>query len=483
MSATGLVFDNTYARLPEVFFSRTPPAAPPAPDLVIFNRGLARELGLDPALHEEAQLARWFSGAEAPAGVEPLSQAYAGHQFGGFAMLGDGRASLLGEVVTPDGRRFDIQLKGSGRTPYSRGGDGKAALAPMLREFLISEAMHALGIPTTRSLAVTLTGDRVARDRLLPGAVLARVAASHLRVGTFQYAAALGDRDALKALVDYAIARHAPEAAAAERPALALFDATMERQIALIAEWMRVGFIHGVMNTDNMAISGETIDYGPCAFMDAYDPRTVYSSIDHAGRYAFANQPRIAAWNLARLAEALLPLFAEDTAAAVQIAQTRIDAFESRFHEVWLAMMRRKLGLLTTDDGDAALADDLLAWMQAARADYTNTFRALADGETQGAPFDDGAARHWLQRWRSRREREGRDVEAASVMRSANPVIVPRNHLVEAALEAAQERGDLEPLNALLNALARPYDPSPDAQIYRAPPLPHERIAATFCGT
>ncbi|MBK9081433.1 MAG: YdiU family protein [Rhizobiales bacterium] len=478
-----LVFDNSYARLPEAFFARVAPAAPRAPELVVFNAALARSLGLDPASLSDAQAAAWFSGAEPPPGAEPISQAYAGHQFGGFTMLGDGRASLLGEVVAPDGRRFDIQLKGSGRTPFSRGGDGKAALGPMLREFLVSEAMHALGIATTRSLAVVTTGEGVARERVLPGAVLTRVAASHLRVGTFQYAAALRDRAALVALVDHAIGRHAPEAARADNPALALFDRVMAAQIALVAEWMRVGFIHGVMNTDNMAISGETIDYGPCAFLDDYHPLAVFSSIDEHGRYAFANQPRIAAWNLARFVESLLPLIADDAETAVALAQTRIDAFEPRFRARWIAMMRGKLGLLTQDAEDGALADDLLVWMADQGADYTNTFRALADGEAQGGVFETPAARAWLARWTARRAREGRAGEQAATMRAHNPLVVPRNHLVEAALRAASEEGDLTPFNRLLGALARPYDVREGLDPFRAPPRPEERVHATFCGT
>lgn len=484
MNDTGLAFDNSYARLPEAFFARTPPKTPPAPELVVFNAALARTLGLDAGAHDPAQLARWFSGAETPPGAEPIAQAYAGHQFGGFTMLGDGRASLLGEVVAPDGRRFDLHLKGSGRTPYSRGGDGKAALGPMLREFLVSEAMHALGIATTRSLAVVATGEGVARERVYPGAVLTRVASSHLRVGTFQYAAALRDEAALRTLVDYAIRRHAPESADAARPALALFDVVAARQIALVAEWMRVGFIHGVMNTDNMAISGETIDYGPCAFMDDYDPTTVFSSIDRMGRYAFANQPRIAVWNLARFAETLLPLFDDDTGKAVAIAQERVDAFGPRFRKAWVAMMRRKLGLVSQQDEDGALADDLLVWMQAARADYTNTFRALADDETQGAPFESAEAQHWLARWRARQARDGVDADAArAAMQAANPVVIPRNHLVETALADAQERGDLDAFNALLGVLAKPYAMREGLDRFRAPPRPEERIAATFCGT
>ena len=479
---SALTFDNSYARLPGAFFTRTPPHAPRAPELVVFNAALARDIGLD-ATTEPAQLARWFSGAQPPPGAEPISQAYAGHQFGGFAMLGDGRASLLGEVVTPDGRRLDLQLKGSGRTPFSRGGDGKAALGPMLREFLISEAMHALGVATTRSLAVVLTGEGVARERVLPGAVLTRVASSHLRVGTFQYAAALRDPAALRALLDYALRRHAPEAARAQRPALAFFDVVMERQIALIVDWMRVGFIHGVMNTDNMALCGETIDYGPCAFMDGYDPATVYSSIDGQGRYAFANQPRIAAWNLARFAETLLTLFDDDADKAVALAQERIDGFAARFRAAWVAMMRRKLGLLMARDEDGALADDLLVWMQGAGADYTNTFFALREADVDAAPFDSDEARAWLARWRARLALEGREDEARALMRAANPVIIPRNHLVEAALAAASDHGEMDAFNDLVSALAKPYEMRPGLERYRAPPAPHERIAATFCGT
>jgi len=480
--SSGLIFDNSYTRLPAAFFARVAPARPPSPELVVFNAALGRAIGLDLSA-SETQLALWFSGAASPPGAEPISQAYAGHQFGGFAVLGDGRALLLGEIVAPDGRRLDLQLKGSGRTPFSRGGDGKAALAPMLREFLISEAMHALGAPTTRSLAVVLTGEGVARERVLPGAVLTRVASSHLRVGTFQYANALQDRDALAALVDYAIQRHAPEAAQAPRPALALFDVVMARQIALIAEWMRVGFIHGVMNTDNMAISGETIDYGPCAFLDGYDPATVFSSIDRQGRYAFANQPRIAAWNLARLAEALLPMFDDDATEAVALAQARIDAFPSRWRAAWVAMMGGKLGLSSAGEDDGALADDLLAWMQAEGADYTNTFRALTEGETDGSAFASAAAQAWLARWRARQAAEGREEAAAAAMRAANPVVIARNHLVEAALAAASDHGEMDAFNQLLDVLSRPYDMRPGLDVFRAPPKPEERVAATFCGT
>ena len=482
MTSSAFAFDNSYARLPEAFFSRIELRDVPAPELVIFNKALAQRLGLDLASQEDARLARWFAGAEAPPGAEPIAQAYAGHQFGGFAMLGDGRATLVGEVVAPDGRRFDFQLKGSGRTPYSRGGDGKAALAPMLREFVISEAMHALGVATTRSLAVALTGESVVRDAILPGAVLTRVAASHLRVGTFQYAAALRDPAALQALVDYALARHPPSSPQTDNPALNLFDSVMQRQIDLVTDWMRVGFIHGVMNTDNMSISGETIDYGPCAFMDDYHPATVYSSIDRQGRYAFFNQPRIAAWNLARFAEALLPLFDAEPTAAVALAQARIDAFETRFRAAWIAMMRRKLGLLSAQDGDGPLADALLDWMQTAGADYTNTFRDLTDEAAGDAPFEGVGAQDWLARWRARRAGEAPEA-SGTTMQATNPALIPRNHLVEAALEAAQRRGDMTPFNDLLNALAEPYALRPETAHFRAPPQLHERVAATFCGT
>jgi uncharacterized protein YdiU (UPF0061 family) len=479
------VFDNSYARLPEALFSRTPPTPPRAPELVAFNNGLARELGLDPAGLDEARLARWLSGAELPPGAEPISQAYAGHQFGGFSILGDGRACLLGEILTPDGRRLDLQLKGSGATPYSRRGDGRAALGPMLREFLVSEAMSALGVPTTRSLAVVATGEGVRRDAISPGAVLARVAASHLRVGTFQYAAqhAAGGRDPAvsRALVDYAVARHAPWAAQAARPALALFDHVVDGQIELVVEWMRVGFIHGVMNTDNIAISGETLDYGPCAFLDDYDPGAVFSSIDAQGRYAFGRQPEMAAWGLARLAEALLPLFEDDASLAVRRAQERIDAFFPRFRARWIAMMRAKMGLLTEREEDGALADDLLDAMQAAGADYTNTFRALAEGEEE--PFASEELRGWLARWRARRVEEGRAEEAFALMRARNPAVVARNHLVEAALSAASEKGDMEPFLELLGVLRAPYETRPELAAFRAPPRPEQRVAATYCGT
>ncbi|NBU41829.1 MAG: YdiU family protein, partial [Planctomycetia bacterium] len=376
-NAAGWRFDNSYARLPDPFFSRTTPEPVRAPALVAFNEPLAADLGLDAAALG-GSAAAVFAGNDVPPGAEPLAQAYAGHQFGHFTNLGDGRAILLGEHVAPDGRRFDIQLKGSGRTPYSRNGDGRAALGPMLREYLVSEGMHALGIPTTRSLAVAATGEAVLRERPLPGAVLTRVAASHIRVGTFEYAAALGDPALLPALLDHAIARHYPEITAADDKAAAFLDAVIERQAALVARWMLVGFVHGVMNTDNMALSGETIDYGPCAFLDVYDPATTFSSIDHAGRYAYANQPAIAHWNLARLAESLLPLVPGGEEAALETARGIVDTFRARFERHYLAGARAKLGLVTAEEGDAALFAAILQWMHETGADFTATFAGLA---------------------------------------------------------------------------------------------------------
>ncbi|MCS6986947.1 MAG: YdiU family protein [Sphingomonadaceae bacterium] len=473
-------FDTSYARLPGSLFTRLDPEPVRAPRLVVLNRPLALELGLDP----DGLDAETLSGNRLPPGATPLAQAYAGHQFGHFAILGDGRAHLLGEHLTPDGRRVDIQLKGSGRTPYSRMGDGRAALGPMLREFLISEAMAALGIPTTRSLAVVATGEPVFRDRVLPGAILVRVAASHLRVGTFQYAAARRDLDGLKALLAHAIARHAPEAANAPNPALALLEATMARQARLVAQWMGVGFIHGVMNTDNMAISGETIDYGPCAFMDAYHPATVFSSIDHAGRYAYANQPRIAHWNIVRFAEALLSLIDPDEGAAIAQAQAVVERFPALFEEAWLAVFRAKLGLATPQDGDRALIETLLQAMADTGCDFTNGFRALAEGQAFPVDARDRPAfRSFDESWRARLAAEGSsEASARTRALTANPALIPRNHRVEAALEAA-EGGDLGPFEALLNAVRRPFAPASEDAPLRAPPLPHERIQATFCGT
>ncbi|MFT4149471.1 MAG: YdiU family protein [Paracoccaceae bacterium] len=474
-------FDNSYARELGDLAVGWPPEPAPDPKLVIFNRPLADELGPDvAALAAEAAL---FAGAFVPPEARPIAQAYAGHQFGGFSpQLGDGRALLLGEVIDRNGNRRDIQLKGSGRTPFSRGGDGKAALGPMLREYLIGEAMHALHIPTTRGLAVATTGETILRDmKRLPGAVLTRVAASHIRIGTFQFFAARGEVDRLRRLTDYTIARHYPEAAGAERPALAMFDGMMDRQARLIAEWMGVGFIHGVMNTDNMALSGETIDYGPCAFMDAYAPGTKFSSIDHQGRYAYANQPLILGWNLARLAEALIPLIDADGDKAVEILNDRLSRIAPAYRAAWVEVMRRKLALEGAQDGDGDLADALLAAMEGQKADWTLTFRRLAtavDGDTTLiAPLFDDPARllDWLPRWRARLASE-----AADRLKAVNPAVIPRNHLVEEALTAATA-GDMAPFDALLAAVTNPFGDRDD--VY-ALPAPHGfGQYVTFCGT
>ncbi len=476
-------FDNSYARLPASFFVRLNPVAVRAPKMVVFNRPLAESLGLDAQKLAGEEGTAIFSGNRIPEGGEPIAQAYAGHQFGYFTILGDGRAILLGEQITPDGNRLDIQLKGSGQTPFSRRGDGRAALGPMLREYLISEAMHALAIPTTRSLAVVATGEPVWRETALAGAILTRVAASHIRVGTFEYLAAHQDRDALRALADYTIWRHFPELQEAKKPYLALLKAVMARQAALVARWLLVGFIHGVMNTDNMALSGETIDYGPCAFMDTYDPATVFSSIDHQGRYAYANQPLIAQWNLARLAETLLPLMGDDPQRAIGEVQEAIEGFSAMHQRFWLSGMRAKLGLFNEEAEDGKLAQDLLEIMQRSQADYTNTFRNL-EPEGSGPPLiDDFAFVRWQERWRARLGRQPQSPEAARrLMKGRNPAVIPRNHQVEAALEAAAN-GDLTVLGRLLEVLSHPYRDRPEDVAYRLPPAPSEHVYQTFCGT
>jgi uncharacterized protein YdiU (UPF0061 family) len=456
----------------------------PDPRLLVLNESLATELGLDPAWLRNSEGLRLLVGNRVPSSATPVAQAYAGHQFGGFVpRLGDGRALLLGELVDVAGRVRDLHLKGSGRTPFARGGDGLAAVGPMLREYVISEAMHALGIPTTRSLAVVATGRPVRRETLLPGAVLARVASSHLRVGSFQYARATGDVDLLRRLADHAITRHHPGAAQAERPYLALFQAVVAVQASLVAQWMLVGFVHGVMNTDNMTISGETIDYGPCAFMEAVDPATVYSSIDHGGRYAYGNQPGVAEWNLARLAEALLPLLHDDQEQAVALAVESLGAFRPRYDATWSAGMRVKLGLADgVDDAVASpLIDDLLAVLQADHVDHTSFFRALGaaargDAEpTRNLFLDVAAIDGWLQRWRAL----GPGTDG---MDRVNPVYIPRNHLVEEALSAATE-GDLGPLEQLLDAVSSPYDERPGLERYAAPAPEDFGAYRTFCGT
>jgi uncharacterized protein YdiU (UPF0061 family) len=446
----------------------------------VLNHRLATELGLDLGTLSPEAAAALFAGQVLPPGAQTIAQAYAGHQYGGFTMLGDGRAILLGEHRTPDGRRVDVQFKGSGRTRFSRGGDGRAALGPMLREYVISEAMAGLGVPTTRSLAVVTTGEPVFREGPRRGAVLTRVAASHIRVGTFEYAARV-DEPTLRALADYTIARHDPELGAGPDPYLGLLRAVADRQAALVARWMHVGFIHGVMNTDNMAVSGETIDYGPCAFLNAYDPATVYSSIDRGGRYAFGNQPNIAHWNLARFAETLVPLIDPDTDRAVEAAVAVLTEFPARFEGYWLAGMRQKLGLRTDDPGDPELVRSLLAWMQRTKADFTNTFRDLsADGSPAGGPYDDPDFRAWVGRWL---DRLGPDAGGAPArMRAVNPAVIARNHRVEEALAAAEEGDDLAPLHRLLAALASPFEDRPEFAEYRDPPA-DECGYRTFCGT
>ena len=456
----------------------------PDPRLLVLNDALATELGLDPAALRAPEGVRFLVGNAVPEGARPVAQVYAGHQFGGFTpRLGDGRALLLGELPAEQGRPRDLHLKGAGRTPLARGGDGLAAVGPMLREYVISEAMHALGIPTTRSLAVVATGRPVRRETLLPGAVLARVAASHLRVGSFQYAAATGDLDLLRRLADHAIDRHHPAAADAEQPYLALYEAVLEVQAALVARWMLVGFVHGVMNTDNVTVSGETIDYGPCAFLDVFDPATVYSSIDHAGRYAYANQPVVAEWNLARLAEALLPLLSEDQETAVAMATEALGTFRRRYSAAWTAGMRAKLGLPDgLDDGVAeALATDLLALMRDNRLDHTTFFRRLgaaARGDAEPARLlvlDLAAFDGWLERWRALQP-------DADLMDRTNPVYIPRNHLVEQALTAATD-GDTGPLDRLLEVVARPFDERPGLERYAEPAPDAFGPYVTFCGT
>lgn len=455
------------------------------PQLLVLNEPLAAELGLDPAALRSPDGLRLLVGNLVPDGATPVAQAYSGHQFGFFnPRLGDGRALLLGELTDTEGRLRDLHLKGSGRTPFARGGDGLAAIGPMLREYVVSEAMHALGIPTTRSLAVVGTGRRVRREGLLPGAVLARVAASHLRVGSFQYARASGDAELLRRLADHAVARHHPGAAEAERPHLALFEAVVASQASLVAQWMLVGFVHGVMNTDNMTISGETIDYGPCAFMDAFDPAAVYSSIDERGRYAYRNQPVVAEWNLARLAEAMLPLFDEDQERAVQLAQQALGTFAGHYSTAWTTGMRAKLGLRREHGAEVVspLAEELFALLHANHVDHTSFFRGLgaaARGDVRPARdlvLDLGAFDDWAERWRALDPDPG-------VMDRTNPVYIPRNHLVEEALEAATADGDLDPLGRLLEAVTAPYEERPGLERYAAPAAEDFGPYITFCGT
>ena len=477
-SKAGWRFDNSYARLPGVFFSQVNPTPVGSPELVVFNSALAQDMGLSPQELDCPAGAALCSGNVIPEGAQPIAQAYAGHQYGHFTMLGDGRAILLGEQIGPDGRRWDVQWKGAGRTPYSRRGDGRAALGPMLREYIISEAMAGLGIPTTRSLAVVATGDAVYREEVLPGAVLTRVAASHIRVGTFEFAAMERNPEALRALADYTIQRHYPELAGGADCYRSFLEAVIERQASLVAKWMLVGFIHGVMNTDNMALSGETIDYGPCAFMDSYDPATVFSSIDRHGRYAYANQPGIAHWNLARLAEALLPLLDSDENKAVEMAKESLGIFPKKFQQYWLSGMRAKLGLFTEEAEDLGLIESLLQAMHRNRSDYTQTLRALDQAQVLAV---DPA---WHSDWKVRLGRQGQSFEEVRErMRCHNPVVIPRNHKVEEALDAASSQGDLAPLHRLLAALANPFEDGPKKDGYREA-SPNGSVGyQTFCGT
>ena len=499
----GWHWDNSYARLPEGLHSSVRPTPVSQPRWGIFNQDLATTLGLDGNTLGQPEQVDFFVGNRLFEGSEPIAQAYAGHQFGNLARLGDGRAILLGEHLDPAGRRWDIQLKGPGLTPYSRGGDGRAALGPMLREYLMSEAMHALGIPTTRSLAVALTGEPVFRETTLPGAVLTRIAASHIRVGTFELFSAMGDIQALKTLALYTLQRHFPERADDPKPGKALLEAVIEGQSALVAQWMRVGFVHGVLNTDNLALSGETIDYGPCAFIDAYDPATVFSSIDRQGRYAFGNQPKITSWNLARFAEALLPILDDHEATAVEVAQACLESFPAQFQRNWLAAYHGKLGLLTEEDADAGLIEELLGWMHSTQADFTQTFRGLRpidlgqSGSTaptlnadqqiladSKSTTSDSKFLDWHRRWNERLQSQGLSLpRVLECMHRNNPVVIPRNHVVQAALDAASEQNDWTSFHTLLAALRSPYQEAGAPDSLRNPPPPGTPRCRTFCGT
>lgn len=482
---TGWNFDNSYARLPKSLFTIHNPTPVHSPKLIILNNSLATSLGLNNQSLQSEDGIEILAGNQIPEGSLPLAQAYAGHQFGHFTMLGDGRALLLGEQITPSVERFDIQLKGPGRTPYSRGGDGRAALGPMLREYIISEAMHALGIPTTRSLAVVTTGETVIRETYLPGAVLTRVAASHIRVGTFQYALRWSTDEELRTLADYTLQRHFPYIESDENRYLSLLREVIKRQAALISKWQLVGFIHGVMNTDNMTICGETIDYGPCAFMDTYDPETVFSSIDIQGRYAYGNQPRIAGWNLARFAETLLPLLHKDESEAVQLAQDAISDFPEIYRRNWLAGMRAKLGLFNEEKEDESLVEDLLGIMKKYRADYTNTFRAFTlDTLENTVLFGTPEFTQWKEQWQARlgRQQESK-ASSQELMQNSNPAVIPRNHRVEAALEAAVKDGDYSVMEQLLDVLSKPFAYAPEQTDYCTLPEGSTVPYRTFCGT
>ncbi len=484
-SAIGWNLDNSYARLPTSFFTNLTPKIVPAPKLIVLNEMLATSLGLNIEALKQPEGIEVLAGNRIPEGASPIAQAYAGHQFGNFTLLGDGRAMLLGEQMTPSGERVDIQLKGSGRTPYSRRGDGRAALGPMLREYIISEAMHGLGIATTRSLAVVTTGETIIREAAEPGAILTRVAASHLRVGTFAYASQWGTREELRILADYTLQRHFPEVEMDQNRYLSLLQEVIKRQAALIAKWQLVGFIHGVMNTDNMTLSGETIDYGPCAFMDVYDPETVFSSIDIHGRYAYGNQPQIAGWNLARFAETLLPLLHSNQEEAVKLAQDEMLKFAELYQRNWLTGMRGKLGIYNEEVEDESLIQDLLSMMQKYRGDYTNTFRALtADKPEDTALFGTEEFSKWHELWQARLGRQQQSkVSSQQLMKNCNPAIIPRNHQVEAALESVVKQGDYNVMKKFLAALSTPYAYSPEQAAYCTLPTSSAHPYRTFCGT
>ena len=481
----GFQFDNSYLLLPDIFYQKQPPTEVNKPEIAILNDALAATLGLNSdAL--KTQGAQFLAGNTLCGNAEPIAQAYAGHQFGYFNILGDGRAILLGEHITPQKQRVDIQLKGAGRTPYSRTGDGRAAFGPMLREYIISEAMHALGIPTTRSLAVTTTGESVYRENVLPGAILTRVASSHIRVGTFQFAAATKNTQQLQALADYTIDRHFPELAGTDNPYVELLKKVIDLQASLISQWMHVGFIHGVMNTDNMSICGETIDYGPCAFMNTYHPDTVFSSIDTNGRYSFSNQPKIARWNLVRFAEALLPLIDESQEKAISLATECLDQYPNQFLDYWLAGMRKKLGIFNQEENDLKFVEDLLMLMNRNKADFTNTFRSLSeDNIHQVEMYQDAGFRNWLIQWKARLTKQDNSfADSIALMQSVNPKVIARNHLVEEALAAATNDGDMTLLHTLLSTLSKPFDSVDHAEQYlQAPEAGFEDQYKTFCGT
>lgn len=486
MTNTVFPFDNSYARLPGYFYSRIDPQPVKQPALIRLNEALATELNLPTDALKDAQQVAVFSGNRIPERAEPLAMAYTGHQFGHFnPQLGDGRAILLGELLSSTKERFDVQLKGSGRTPYSRGGDGRAAMGPVLREYIMCEFMHAAGIPTTRALAAVSTGENVVREQLLPGAVITRLSHSYVRVGTFQFFAAQQNIQAVRELADYVIQRNFPEAASSDNPYQALLETVIQRQAELIARWMQIGFIHGVMNTDNASVSGETIDYGPCAFMDTYRADTVYSSIDRQGRYAYSNQPPIGGWNLSRFAETLIPLLDDDTEKGVDIAQTAINTYADWYQSSWLSGMRNKLGLEQPDSGDEAFINSLLAIMEMNEADFTLTFRGLSDPDLLPETLKNADNfRQWNTQWQQRLEKETRPAtERLTAMRATNPLYIPRNHLVEAAIRAAEDYGDFKLFHDLVDLLEKPFEKQGVSEKYTQPPRPEQVVQNTFCGT